>query len=77
LLRQVSPEAFEIGAKLVERPPSRVVVQLHVGHRRQVKVGAFELADRCPRDLAPFVGGPDSRQLNDGVAHDFNLGGRL
>ncbi len=70
-------EPVDIRAELSDCTLGRTVVELHVGHRGQVNLGAIELADCRPEDLPLLAGRPLFRELKDGVAHDSTLGGPL
>src|SRR5258708_4329072 len=70
---EVAAEIREVAAHLVESLLGFPVSKVHVGDRGQVEVGALELAHGRTQDLAPLVGGPRLRKLEDGVAHLFKL----
>jgi hypothetical protein len=74
---QVPLEPLDIRAELSDCTLGRTVVELHVGNRGQVDLGAIELADCRPEDLPLLVGRPLFGELKDGVAHDSTLGGPL
>jgi hypothetical protein len=73
----VAPQSVKVRAQLADDPLSGPIVQVHVCDRREVYLGAFDLADGCPKYLASFARGSVRRQLDDCVAHVFNVGGHL
>jgi hypothetical protein len=70
----VSPQRVEVRAQLADGPLGGSIVQVHVRHSRQVNLGAFDLADGCPEDLALLACGSLCRQLQNGIAHESKLG---
>ncbi len=73
----MTPKALDVGAQLVERTLGCSIVDVHVGDRRQVDLGALELSDGGPQDLALLAYGSLRGELDDGVAHAPKLGGRV
>jgi hypothetical protein len=70
-------EGFEVGAEPADRPLGGTIVDVQVGDGGQVDLGAVELPDGCPEDLAPLIRVPAGRELKDGAAHDPKLRGLL
>jgi hypothetical protein len=73
----VSPQSVEVRTQLADGALGGPVVQVDMGDRSQVDFRAFDLTDGCPKDPALFACSSVRRQLDDGVAHVSNLGGRV
>jgi hypothetical protein len=55
LLAEVSSETVQVCTQLADRPLNGAIVQGHVRDRRHIDLGAFDLTDGCPKDLALFA----------------------
>jgi hypothetical protein len=73
----MAPKALDVGAQLIDGALGVVIVKVHIGNRGEVNLGALELADGGPHDLAPLTRGSLIGELDDGVAHGLKLGQRV